>query len=55
MATGSTVHEVVEAAQQLADPVSRRKWSACRRFAPAIPRRCWRRSSRGFGDHRRRA
>ncbi len=25
--------------------VSRRKWSACRRFAPAIPRRCWRRSS----------
>ena len=26
--------------------VSRRKWSACRRSDPAIPRRCWRRSGR---------
>ncbi|VFS41292.1 1-deoxy-D-xylulose-5-phosphate synthase [Serratia liquefaciens] len=35
--------------------VSRRKWSACRRFAPAIPRRCWRAPAVRFGDHRRRA
>ncbi len=46
VATGSTVHEVVEAAQQLADLGIRRKWSACRRSDPAIPRRCWRHSGR---------
>ena len=45
VATGSTVHEVVEAAQQLADLGIRAKVVSVPSIRPAIPRRCWRCSS----------